>query len=539
MQIADPHTIMRDLMEFAIAIIKSMLAVPESIMYTIPHDAIKEGRWIEAWECLLKTFASFDKPYLDSPLLHDTKPVNDDSEYTSKDASATQIGMPEPDDQEFPARLNFNASGIQIQDVSMLLDAGCAFASPSDAHERLAFVFSPETSTAFQPLSCTNDMSGGLEAKPDESVPEQPLVDSHLVCEEEIESVGSHPFVCSCLICEEDRENDTLLELRLDGRNIVLDSLYPHIAPHIVITPPVSYADDFYIPNHNRVDPQWPCFLNVHRLPPHIFYHHYPLSSSHGESADCDSGEFQSQSLASSDDYEVIPPQTPPRVFSHKRLLLAVEASSTERLVFREIVDGVLRHRLKAVAFEASLSATAACARFNNSGAVSALEQPEFVWTDCAQHILLASRYSLGISIIESDNPFRAPHIMITAAEPHDPWISWSNRLEDQDYDYLPSLPQAKFSIESDYSRETDLINTPLSLDDSRYFLTPHETWEMGPDPDHAYPTSEFNTLDKMSVGLSIIRCETPEPGFDDEDDLPPFDDWYLSVIERSKVIGT
>jgi hypothetical protein len=58
---------------------------------------------------------------------------------------------------------------------------------------------------------------------------------------------------------------------------------------------------------------------------------------------------------------------------------------------------------------------------------------------------------------------------------------------------------------------------------------------------DHPHSTpdvSEFTDSEKLIVGLSIIRCETPTPDSDDEDDLPPFDDWYLSVIERSKAIS-
>ncbi|KAG2349141.1 hypothetical protein BDR05DRAFT_986719 [Suillus weaverae] len=565
----DPPTLMSNFMALALSIIQSMLAVPESMIDAFSYDTIKEGRWKEAWERMLSALASFDEPYLDasvySPLLHDIKPVNDDTEYTSKDASITQTCMPESDHREFTAvsapHVN---SGVQNQNASTLTDASCASASPLDADERIAFFSSPETSTTFHPLSRTNDMTGGFEAKPIESVPEQLCVDSHIVCEENSETVGSHPFVCSCFICEEDRENETLLDLRLDGRNIVLDSLYPDIAPHIVITPPVSYADDFYTPHQNRVDPQWPCFLNVPRLSPHMFYHHRPQPSSHDESAGCDSKEFHSQSAALSDDLGVIRPKTPPHVFSNKRLLLAVEASSIERLVFRQIVDGLFRHLRKAVAFEASFSASAVCARFNTSGAASQLEQP-FVWTDPAQPILLASRNFSGVSIIESDCPFRAPHITIIAAEPHDPWISWSNRVDDQDYEYLPVYPKRSLTPPinsttlptasvpgpyhqgdpednsfaqpySDYSRECHLI---ASLDESG-FLTPHEKGcTTYTDHPHSTPdVNEFTDSERTSLGLSIIRCETPTPDSDDEDDLPPFDDWYLSVIERSKAIG-
>lgn len=183
------------------------------------------------------------------------------------------------------------------------------------------------------------------------------------------------------------------------------------------------------------------------------------------------------------------------------------------------------------------------------------------MWTDPAQPILLSARNFLGVSIIESDCPFRAPHIIIIAAEPHDPWISWSNRVEEQDYEYLPvypkrsstppisSTPLATTSIPgphhqggpddgfSDHSRECHLINLPSSLDESGCSLTLQDRGHMTC-TDHTPDVSEFTESEKLTLGLSFIRCETPIPDSDDEDDLPPFDDWYLSVIERSKAIG-
>lgn len=184
------------------------------------------------------------------------------------------------------------------------------------------------------------------------------------------------------------------------------------------------------------------------------------------------------------------------------------------------------------------------------------------------QPILLASRNFSGVSIIESDCAFRAPHIIIIAAEPHDPWISWGNRVDDQDYDYLTVYPKGSSTppinsislatvsvpgphhqddpdssgLPSDHSRECHLITIPPSLDEYGCFLTPHEKGRTAY-TDHPHFTPDVNDLtdsEKMSFGLSIIRCETPTPDSDDEDedDLPPFDDWYLSVIERSKSIG-
>jgi hypothetical protein len=115
---------------------------------------------------------------------------------------------------------------------------------------------------------------------------------------------------------------DVLLEFRLDGKNIVLDSVCPHIAPHIVITPPISYADDFYTPHNNRVDLQWPCSLSVPPLSSHVFHHYCPLP--HDESVDCDSKRFESQSETSADKFGGLRPEDPLRVFNHQKFLSTV-----------------------------------------------------------------------------------------------------------------------------------------------------------------------------------------------------------------------
>jgi hypothetical protein len=155
---------------------------------------------------------------------------------------------------------------------------------------------------------------------------------------------------------------------------------------------------------------------------------------------------------------------------------------------------------------------------------------------------------------------------MITDAPPHDPWISFrnGNREEDQDFDYLspypkrkPSPPPNKSALEavplgpplhhgrpeashSNYSREPHLIDTPSSLDATGRFLMPCELG-CGSCSDHPRHSSDVNacssSFEDMSVGRSVIRCDFTTD-LDEEDDLPPFDDWYLAVIERSKVRG-
>lgn len=107
----------------------------------------------------------------------------------------------------------------------------------------------------------------------------------------------------------------------------MLDSLHPHLAPHIVITPPEYFWDDYFIPFQNRVDPQWSGYLMV----PPLTWHapsssHEPRSKStfrNSESIlDVGSGS------ASEDDDEGYD-SGPWRVFSHEEF-----AESVCRILF-------------------------------------------------------------------------------------------------------------------------------------------------------------------------------------------------------------
>lgn len=54
--------------------------------------------------------------------------------------------------------------------------------------------------------------------------------------------------------------------------NFVLDSTAPHLAPHIVITPPEKNIQDYYTPWFNAPGPQWPGQLMV-TTPPNAMDH--------------------------------------------------------------------------------------------------------------------------------------------------------------------------------------------------------------------------------------------------------------------------
>jgi hypothetical protein len=83
--------------------------------------------------------------------------------------------------------------------------------------------------------------------------------------------------------------------LTQDRRNLVLDSICPNLAPHIVITPPVDIRDDYYSPFQNSIAPQWLGYLVV---PPSPLYlrssAHWPPSN---ESRDSKPGERSSSAV--------------------------------------------------------------------------------------------------------------------------------------------------------------------------------------------------------------------------------------------------
>lgn len=161
-------------MAFGTVIIQScMLGFPESMERTV-RDAIEGGRWIEAWERLLKTVKNSYLVSDCSPL----KPTRDDAEPTSNvvsylvaQCSPAFINHYQDPSTNMPGSHNIkelttvsprlNACGDQLQNTSTPLDAGCGTASSSNSshkHQVAVSLPSLESSTTFQPHSCPNDM---------------------------------------------------------------------------------------------------------------------------------------------------------------------------------------------------------------------------------------------------------------------------------------------------------------------------------------------------------------------------------------------
>ncbi|EGO02037.1 hypothetical protein SERLA73DRAFT_159113 [Serpula lacrymans var. lacrymans S7.3] len=379
---------------------------------------------------------------------------------------------------------------------------------------------------------------------------------------------GDLPYACCTgLVCDYDKENETLLTLRRERRNIVLDASCPHSAPHIVISPPELSWDDYFIPLQNRLEPQWPDYLAV---PPIL----YGLSTpSPPPSGDCpDNVAFTSFSEPTVEYSEGLHQKSPLAVFSYSRFSHLVRSASTERLIFRHVADAIHRHHYRALAYVASQKAPAFRARYDTPFFVQSLEKP-FEWSDPAQPLISSCRHFLGVTLLESDRPCTVPHIMISEPAPQNPWVAWQNAINPQDDTYLSIFPRcitfvgtdelpihdndgearaAELAIDEMDQLESDIPSRPDSPvpesppddDEVGYFhvAADADTCEMDPARCYIDPFSQWNQKPTCydhsnSAPYSQPSCDIRITEFDeDEDDsLPPFDDWYTSVLERAK----
>jgi hypothetical protein len=181
----------------------------------------------------------------------------------------------------------------------------------------------------------------------------------------------------------------------------------------------------------------------------------------------------------------------------------------------------------------------------------------------------LAASHHLGTTIIDSVNPFIAPHIIINAPPPQDPWVPWGNATNDpQDMGYGRYLTVPSRSLnyincwDEEFFGEPDTSSAqqhPLELqeqdltdsDDDDSDCTPPLT--PLPDEDLAFFSEESDCTDDATFLLDhpsllqggLSSCGRTSPmkfthsfaiDDDDDDDLPPFDDWYQSVVNRTQI---
>ncbi|KAG2013309.1 hypothetical protein CC2G_010236 [Coprinopsis cinerea AmutBmut pab1-1] len=358
----------------------------------------------------------------------------------------------------------------------------------------------------------------------------------------------------------EERDNDVLREYFLVRTNIVLNSICPERAPHIVITPVLETPEDYYTPWNNRVDYHFQD--NALLITPGFDV------SRHSRMPGRDPACYWPVASGLSIEHGI-----PRRVFSPSRFNQELFATEGERLTMTPTVTALQRHRLKSVAIDACTIAAGWQKRYEDSNVLASIEKP-FRWTDPAEPILKYANWP-GVVLFESQNPFAAPHIMLYTPPQEDPWISHSNALNDpQDggfgrYLVVPSrlvnfinVPNPRFDDYDDYldddldyseadsPPETPEPETPIDLEDGEYF--PSTGWHLNDGNEDSLinetlPSGKWSddcrwgepqTKVDAAPSLADLPPRPSQPIFymddEEEEDLPPLDDWYLSVAARN-----
>ena len=168
--------------------------------------------------------------------------------------------------------------------------------------------------------------------------------------------------------------------------------------------------------------------------------------------------------------------------------------------------------------------------------------------------------------------PFTVPHIVVSEPPPQNPWIAYDNRPSDpQDSQWgarltvpanhvtvvnqppgeteadVESEPDSEFGDEEAHAEFINYVTSlrfepppvisanPLTTEDSRELFFADESVH-----DEGGEFASFlgdASSSQIEEGLAVISCdELSQTGFmalDDDDDLPPFDEWYTSVQSR------
>lgn len=163
----------------------------------------------------------------------------------------------------------------------------------------------------------------------------------------------------------------------------------------------------------------------------------------------------------------------------------------------------------------------------------------EYQWTDPAIPLLQSHSHTLGTLVLDSINPFRAPHIVITFAPPENPWIAWGNQIGPQYPGWLTVSGPSSVGYwdDEDYlSDDHSVMEVAGECDDDVDFLQATFDQEGDRDEESEPETTPPGTPEEeRTIHLETIKEEDEDVwGDEDDDELPPFDDWYQQIAQRN-----
>ena len=152
---------------------------------------------------------------------------------------------------------------------------------------------------------------------------------------------------------------------------------------------------------------------------------------------------------------------------------------------------------------------------------------------------------SQSVIIYTSHRPCSVPHIVIHESPPNDLDVVWNNSPDSQDYCFLAiSSPNPLLWEKDDYQIANNYTDT-----DSSAPATPKDfSSSLEQDLDMLFGEGAYNTQHNDHQYEECIVPQYSEsrddttfpsksrffiPDDDEEDDLPPLDDWYITIANR------
>ncbi|KAI0700714.1 hypothetical protein BC835DRAFT_1326001 [Cytidiella melzeri] len=307
--------------------------------------------------------------------------------------------------------------------------------------------------------------------------------------------------------------NEVLRAFVLDKRSIVLDSACPELAPHIVITPPTDPWEGCVAYSWNTPQPQDDTYLTIpQRYCVPAYSASYALMEYYAQPSAMHASLIYRPAL---------------------RLSRFMISSSEDE----DDLSGSYRRLYKMATRIAMLMAPEFRARWDVEGFRRNQEKP-FVWSDPAIPLLSFYGSCRDTRIIDSVHPFTSPHIVIHEAPDQTPWDACSNRIITPQHCenlMVPGVPchcpvrvvstPPLAEAESDSDMEGS-VSSPTDESDSEF--EPDTPAELGV---FRFVVS-YDCDPPLSCRSKVVRDFALD---EDEDDLPPFDEWYQDIALRMR----
>lgn len=144
--------------------------------------------------------------------------------------------------------------------------------------------------------------------------------------------------------------------------------------------------------------------------------------------------------------------------------------------------------------------------------------------------------------VFDSANPFRATHIIVHEVLDQHPWEACQNKVPLPQHCEFLTVPGAPCPCHSPVvTREAQLE------EEEAVYFTDESDEDVEADSDELSPTEEsdsesvFDCLDTPQDGVFRFTTASPPSKLrhefvleEDEEDLPPFDDWYQDIARRT-----